>query len=268
MEVCVMEFNLDKDAPIGVMDSGMGGISVLRELVKLLPHENFIFYGDSANAPYGSRSTENIYELTENVVQKLIAKGVKGVVIACNTASSAAGRRLREEYPQLPIVAIEPALKPAVIGCPNGRVVVLATEATLREKKFANLLEQWQCKAEIIKLPLPGLPEFVERGELDSPALREFLQGYFKTLGDKPVDGVVLGCTHYPFVRKVIGELLGPQVKIYDGAAGTARQLRRRLFRRQLLSDRQAKGQVQWLNSSPNPEMINLSQKLFNIQIG
>lgn len=122
MEVCVMEFNLDKDAPIGVMDSGMGGISVLRELVKLLPHENFIFYGDSANAPYGSRSTENIYELTENVVQKLIAKGVKGVVIACNTASSAAGRRLREEYPQLPIVAIEPALKPAVIGCPNGRV--------------------------------------------------------------------------------------------------------------------------------------------------
>ena len=133
MEVCVMEFNLDKDAPIGVMDSGMGGISVLRELVKLLPHENFIFYGDSANAPYGSRSTENIYELTENVVQKLIAKGVKGVVIACNTASSAAGRRLREEYPQLPIVAIEPALKPAVIGCPNGRVVVLATEATLRE---------------------------------------------------------------------------------------------------------------------------------------
>lgn len=136
MEVCVMEFNLDKDAPIGVMDSGMGGISVLRELVKLLPHENFIFYGDSANAPYGSRSTENIYELTENVVQKLIAKGVKGVVIACNTASSAAGRRLREEYPQLPIVAIEPALKPAVIGCPNGRVVVLATEATLREKNL------------------------------------------------------------------------------------------------------------------------------------
>lgn len=262
-----MEINLDKNAPIGVMDSGMGGISVLRELVRLLPHENFIFYGDSANAPYGSRSTENIYELTENVVHKLLDRGVKGIVIACNTASSAAGRRLREEYPQVPIVAIEPALKPAVIGCPGGRVVVLATEATLREQKFANLLEQWQGKAEIIKLPLPGLPEFVERGELDSPALREFLQGCFKNLGDTPVDGVVLGCTHYPFVRKVIGELLGPQAKIYDGAAGTARQLRRRLFRRSLLSERQSLGQVEWLNSSPRPEMIDLSKKLFSISI-
>lgn len=262
-----MEMHLDKNAPIGVMDSGMGGISVLRELVKLLPHENFVFYGDSANAPYGSRTTENIYELTENVVQKLISKGVKGVVIACNTASSAAGRRLREEYPELPIVAIEPALKPVVIGCPGGRVVVLATEATLREKKFANLLEQWQGKAEIIKLPLPGLPEFVERGELDSPALRKFLLGYFKNLGDTPVDGVVLGCTHYPFVRKVIGELLGPQAKIYDGAAGTARQLRRRLFRRGLLSDRNTPGQVEWLNSSTKPEMIDLSKKLFSIPI-
>ena len=262
-----MEMCLDKNAPIGVMDSGMGGISVLMELVKLLPHENFVFYGDSANAPYGSRTTENIYELTENVVQKLIGKGVKGVVIACNTASSAAGWRLREEYPELPIVAIEPALKPAVIGCPGGRVVVLATEATLRERKFANLLEQWQGKAEIIKLPLPGLPEFVERGELDSPALREFLQGYFKKLGDTPVDGVVLGCTHYPFVRKVIGELLGPQAKIYDGAAGTARQLRRRLFRRGLLSDRNTQGKVEWLNSSPKPEMIDLSKKLFSIPI-
>lgn len=263
----IMEICLAKDAPIGVMDSGMGGISVLRELVKLLPHENFIFYGDSANAPYGSRSTENIYQLTEQVVHKLIARGVKGVVIACNTASSAAGRRLREEYPELPIVAIEPALKPAVIGCPNGRVVVLATEATLREKKFANLLEQWKNKAEIIKLALPGLPEFVERGELDSPALRKFLQGYFSKLGDRPVDGVVLGCTHYPFVRKVIGELLGSQVKIYDGAAGTARQLRRRLFSRQLLAERQEAGGIEWLNSSPDPKMIELSKKLFAIKI-
>ena len=252
---------------IGIFDSGIGGMSVLHQALTTLPHENYIFYADTDHVPYGTKTKEQVISYVDEMVQFMIAHDCKAVVIACNTASSAAGRRLREEYPQLPIVAIEPALKPAVIGCPNGRVVVLATEATLREKKFANLLEQWQGKAEIIKLPLPGLPEFVERGELDSPALREFLQGYFKTLGDKPVDGVVLGCTHYPFVRKVIGELLGPQVKIYDGAAGTARQLRRRLFRRQLLSDRQTKGQVQWLNSSPNPEMINLSQKLFNIQI-
>lgn len=262
-----MEIELDCDAPIGVMDSGMGGISVLRELAGLLPNENFIFYGDSAHAPYGSRSNGEIYQLTENVVHRLLEKGVKAVVIACNTASSVAGARLRAEYPQLPIVAIEPALKPAVIGCPGGRVVVLATEATLREKKFAGLLEQWQAKAEIVKLPLPGLPEFVERGELDSPRLREFLQGYFARLGDRPVDGVVLGCTHYPFVRRVIGELLGPQVRIFDGAAGTARQLRRRLYSRRLLSGRQQPGSIMWLNSSPEPGMIELSRRLFTIEI-
>jgi len=262
-----LEIVLDKNAPIGVMDSGMGGISVLRELASLLPHENFIFYGDSANAPYGSRDTEEIYQLTENVVQKLIERGIKAVVIACNTASSAAGQRLREEYPELPIVAIEPALKPAVIACPKGRVVVLATEATLREKKFARLLEEWKSKAEILKLPLPGLPEFVERGELDSPALRSFLQQYFDTLGDKPVDGVVLGCTHYPFVRKVIKDMLGPDVKIFDGAPGTARQLRRRLYRRRLLSNRQEPGKITWLNSSPDNKMLELSKKLFEIEI-
>ena len=262
-----MEIRLDCDGPIGVMDSGMGGISVLRELAGLLPHENFVFYGDSANAPYGSRSTEEIYQLTEQVVQKLLKRGVKAVVIACNTASSAAGARLRAEYPELPIVAIEPALKPAVIACPGGRVVVLATEATLRERKFAGLLEEWKKKAEIIKLPLPGLPEFVERGELDSPQLRKFLQGFFVQLADRPVDGVVLGCTHYPFVRKVIAELLGPQVKVFDGAAGTARQLRRRLYSRRLLTANQQPGSIQWLNSSPEPEMIELSKKLFTITI-
>lgn len=262
-----MEIRLDCDGPIGVMDSGMGGISVLRELAGLLPHENFVFYGDSANAPYGSRSTEEIYQLTEQVVQKLLKRGVKAVVIACNTASSAAGARLRAEYPELPIVAIEPALKPAVIACPGGRVVVLATEATLRERKFAGLLDEWKEKAEIIKLPLPGLPEFVERGELDSPQLRKFLQGFFVQLADRPVDGVVLGCTHYPFVRKVIAELLGPQVKVFDGAAGTARQLRRRLYSRRLLTANQQPGSIQWLNSSPEPEMIELSKKLFTITI-
>ena len=262
-----MEIRLDCDGPIGVMDSGMGGISVLRELAGLLPHENFVFYGDSANAPYGSRSTEETYQLTEQVVQKLLKRGGKAVVIACNTASSAAGARLRAEYPELPIVAIEPALKPAVIACPGGRVVVLATEATLRERKFAGLLEEWKEKAEIIKLPLPGLPEFVERGELDSPQLRKFLQGFFVQLADRPVDGVVLGCTHYPFVRKVIAELLGPQVKVFDGAAGTARQLRRRLYSRRLLTANQQPGSIQWLNSSPEPEMIELSKKLFTITI-
>ena len=253
--------------PIGIMDSGMGGISVLREITKLMPQENCIFYGDSKNAPYGSRSTEEIFRLTAKVVDELLERQVKAVVIACNTASSAAGKRLREEYPQLPIIAIEPALKPAVINCPGGRVLVLATEATLREKKFANLMDTWKDRAEIIKMPLPGLPEFVERGELDSPGLREFLREHFRVLGDRKPDGIVLGCTHYPFVRRVISELFNNDVKIFDGAAGTARQLRRRLHSRQLINTSLEKGKITWLNSSSDPGMLELSKKLYEIEL-
>ncbi len=258
---------MNSENPIGIMDSGMGGISVLREITKLMPNENYIFYGDSKNAPYGSRSTEEIYHLTSDVVDKMLYRGVKAVVIACNTASSAAGKRLREKYPQLPIIAIEPALKPAVINCPGGRVLVLATEATLREQKFATLMEAWKDRAEIIKMPLPGLPEFVERGELDSPELRKFLMGYFSKLEGRKVDGVVLGCTHYPFVRKVISELFNNEVKIFDGAAGTARQLRRRLHSRNMINTSAAQGTITWLNSSEDPKMIELSKKLYNLKL-
>lgn len=256
-----------RENPIGIMDSGMGGISVLREITRLLPHEDYIFYGDSKNAPYGSRTTEEIYELTAHVVEDMLDRGVKAVVIACNTASSAAGKRLREKYPQLPIIAIEPALKPAVINCPGGRVLVLATEATLRETKFATLMEAWKDRAEIIKMPLPGLPEFVERGELDSPELRKFLMGHFNKLEGKRVDGVVLGCTHYPFVRRVISELFNNEVKIFDGAAGTARQLRRRLYARNLLNPSSEPGHITWLNSSDDPGMLELSKKLYDIRL-
>lgn len=259
--------NMMRENPIGIMDSGMGGISVLREITRLLPHEDYIFYGDSKNAPYGSRTTEEIYELTAHVVEDMLDRGVKAVVIACNTASSAAGKRLREKYPQLPIIAIEPALKPAVINCPGGRVLVLATEATLRETKFATLMEAWKDRAEIIKMPLPGLPEFVERGELDSPELRKFLMGHFNKLEGKRVDGVVLGCTHYPFVRRVISELFNNEVKIFDGAAGTARQLRRRLYARNLLNPSSEPGHIIWLNSSDDPGMLELSKKLYDIRL-
>ncbi|WP_295916716.1 glutamate racemase [Anaerovibrio lipolyticus] len=258
---------MNSENPIGIMDSGMGGISVLREITKLMPNENYIFYGDSQNAPYGSKSTQEIYELTSDVVDKMLDRGVKAVVIACNTASSAAGKRLREKYPQLPIIAIEPALKPAVINCPGGTVLVLATEATLREQKFATLMETWKGRAEIIKMPLPGLPEFVERGELDSPELRKFLMGYFSKLDGKKIDGVVLGCTHYPFVRKVISELFDNKVKIFDGAAGTARQLRRRLYSRNMINTSSVRGKITWLNSSKDPYMIELSKKLYNMKL-
>lgn len=260
-------YTLEAHQPIGVMDSGLGGISVLREVCRLIPHEDCIFYGDSAHAPYGDKSLAEIRQLTERVVEKLMQQRVKAVVLACNTASSAAGAILREKYPWLPIIAIEPALKPAVLHKPNSRVLVLATSTTLREKKFHNLMSFYADKAEIISMPLPGLPEFVERGELDSAALREFLRSHFDKLGDKKIDSAVLGCTHYPFVRKVIQELLGDDVAIFDGAAGTSRQLRRILTKRNLLNIQKCNGFIHWQNSSTAPKYMELSKQLFNLPL-
>ncbi len=256
---------MNVDQPIGVFDSGLGGISVLREIVALLPTEDYIFYGDSANAPYGVRPTEEIRSLTVAVFDKLIEQGVKAIVIACNTASSAAGDFLRRKYPELPIIAIEPALKPAVLSSPGGRIAVMATEATLREKKFSRLMDSYVGQAVIHKLPCPGLPEFVERGELESDRLRQFLQERFASLGEEPLDGIVLGCTHYPFVKNMIQEVAGPGVKLFDGAAGTARQLKRRLKSRGLLRDSQEPGTILWQNSAPDEHFIELSKKLFRL---
>ena len=257
---------MDREQPIGVFDSGLGGISVLREIVKLMPEEDYLYYGDSANAPYGSRTTEEICELSEAAVQKLIERGVKAIVIACNTASSAAGEMLRAKYAELPIICIEPALKPAVLKNEGGAVIVLATETTLREEKFHRLMLSYQDKAEIIKLPLPGLPEFVERGELRSTALKKFLEEKFSVLGDKKIGGAVLGCTHYPFVRRMISEVLGADVRIFDGAVGTARQLRRRLYSRGLLQAGR-KGRITWLNSAKEQSFIDRSKMLFSLEI-
>jgi glutamate racemase len=254
--------SMDKMQPIGVFDSGLGGISVLREIVRLMPDEDYVYYGDSANAPYGSRTTEEIRSLTDGAVQELIKYKVKAIVIACNTASSAAGNELRHRYQDLPIVCIEPALKPAVLKNRGGAVVVLATEATLREAKFRSLMQSYQDKAEIIKLPLPGLPEFVERGELHSAALQHFLQQHFSKLSGRKIGSIVLGCTHYPFVRSMIAKLAGPEVQIFDGAAGTARQLRRKLFSHDLLK-KTGPGHIIWRNSATEPSFIERSKQLF-----
>ncbi len=259
--------NDKKSLPVGVFDSGLGGISVLRRLVKVLPDEDFIFYGDSANAPYGSRTADDILQLTENAANRLLSYGVKAIVIACNTASSAAGRQLREKYKNMPIICIEPALKPAVQEGHGGAVAVLATEATLRLSKFAHLMDLYGKKIDIIKLPLPGLPEFVERGELDSDKLRDFLTEKFAVLKGRNVESAVLGCTHYPFVRPMIQSILGQDVKLYDGADGTARQTRRCLESYGLLNGN-GNAHVEWHNSAGNQdEFIKRSKMLFKMKI-
>lgn len=250
-----------KDLPIGVFDSGLGGISVLKELVKELPGEDFLYFGDSANAPYGSRSTEDIRCLTIDNAKMFFDRGIKALVVACNTATSAAIEDLRKSYPDRIIIGIEPALKPAVTAFPGGKILVMATEATLREKKFAGLMHRHEALCEIRKCPCPELVAFVERGELDSPALhRVLLRELSPHLSPLP-QAVVLGCTHFPFLKAAIAKVLGPQCLLLDGSLGTARETKRRLQEQGLLSEKTV-GTVTFRNSSPDPRLEELALRL------
>lgn len=253
---------------IAVFDSGVGGISVLREMVRLMPNEDFLYFGDSKNAPYGTKKTDEVRRLTIEHTESFLAHGAKAVAIACNTATSAAVRRLRQMYPEVPLVGIEPALKPAVEEFPHGRVLVLATPMTVREEKFHKLLDRWQGDADVIPLAAPGLMDFVERGELSSPELKKFLKellAVYGAEGSHPVDAVVLGCTHYPFVADTISEVLGSRTKIFDGAYGTAKELRRRLLKSDLLAPDDRHGQVIFENSAPTDERMALCERLLNL---
>lgn len=254
--------NISKDSPVGVFDSGVGGISVLRELVKIMPEENYIYFGDSVNAPYGTKTLEEVRELTIRNVEHLMELGAKSVVVACNTATSAAVAILRKKYPQLPLVGIEPAIKPAAMEKPGARIVVMATPMTLRQEKFQNLMAKYEEQIQIVPLPCPGLMEFIERGDLEGEDLRKYLTELFWSVNHEPVDGVVLGCTHYPFARKLIQEILGRQVTIYDGGAGTAREMKRRLMEAGLLRASESPGRVEFLNSRSTEQELELCERL------
>lgn len=248
--------------PIGVFDSGVGGISVLRELIALMPNENYIFYGDSAHAPYGMKTLEEVRELTCADAEHLLRQNVKALVVACNTATSAAIVTLRQRYSDMPIIGIEPALKPAVLSGECPRVLVMATPMTLREEKFHQLMERFRERARILPVPCPGLVEFIERGELAGERLELFLAELFAPYQSEPIDCVVLGCTHYPFVRDVIGQVLGGDVKIFDGGAGTARETHRRLLECGLLNTQETCGTVTLQNSLADPALGALARRL------
>jgi glutamate racemase len=249
---------------IGIFDSGLGGISVLRDIVELMPNENYIYYGDSANAPYGTKPTEVIGQLSENCANFLLAKNVKAIVIACNTATSVSAARLRSKYPEIPIIGIEPALKPAVLWKEHDRVAVMATPATLALPKFQELLKLYQKQSEIYSIPCPGLADYVEAGKLQGPEITEFLRGLLSPYLERGIDAIVLGCTHYPFVQGVIQEIAGPSLRIFNGSHGTAMELCRRLRISDLLTDSVIPGEVKFYNSSSSPETEALCHQLFD----
>ena len=244
----------EKTDYIAVFDSGLGGISVLRHLRCLMPGERYLYFGDSANAPYGSRPTQAVRDLTLAAAEKLMAeKPLKALVLACNTATAAAVRDLRKKYPDLIVIGIEPALKVAADHFPGGRIGVMATEVTLREEKFDTLLHRFRENCSVTKIPMPGLVQLVEAGKTDTPETEEFLYTLLEPyIGN--LDAVVLGCTHYPLAAKAISRVLGENVVLLDGGEGTARETRRRLRDAGLLEE--GNGELIMENSKNDQELI------------
>ena len=245
---------------IGVFDSGVGGVSVLRELMKLMPQEDFYYFGDSANAPYGPRPTAQVRSLSIAAAEHLFSLGAKCLVVACNTATAAAIDALREQYPNEIIIGIEPALKLAADRQPGGTIGVMATEVTLREKKYAALVRRCQQYANVIPLPSPGIVELVEADQTDSAEAYRLLHRELDPYVGK-LDALVLGCTHYPFAQSTIRDILGPHVDILHGGPGTARETRRRLLEAGVLKET-GEGSLTIENSSADQRMIQLTYKL------
>ncbi len=254
---------MDKnELPIAVIDSGVGGISVLRSLLEMMPNENYLYFGDSANAPYGSRSKEEILDITRKNVELLKARGIKALVIACNTATSAAIKTLRDENPQLIITGIEPAIKPATLIGGRPKILVMATPLTLKEKKYLELAERFKSEADIFSLPCPSLAYLIENGDIDSDEIDQYVKTLLEPYKSEKIDAIVLGCTHYPHVKHIIERHAPKGTRIFDGGEGTARYTRHRLEEKGLLCQSNKKGQVEITNSSKDRKMIEISEKL------
>lgn len=255
---------MSPSSPIGVFDSGLGGLSVVRQIMHDLPHERIVYFGDSANAPYGTKTVPQVRELSQAIVDFFLSRDVKAIVIACNTATSAAAQTLREQY-ELPIVGMEPALKVAVDrshGTPQ-RIMVAATELTLREQKFAQLLERFGQHHTIIKRACPELVEIVEHDQLgDTQLVRETVQNIIND-AEGSLNSIVLGCTHFVFFRDIFQELLGTETAVIDGNAGTVHHLAELLANRGMLADETQEGSIEIHNSDPTK--LELSRRLLTL---
>ena len=249
--------------PIGFFDSGVGGLSLLRHAVAVLPSENYIYFGDNKNAPYGTKSEDEILRLTLEAVDFLLLQNIKALVLACNTATSAAAKHLRERL-SIPVIGVEPALKPAYERRTDGQIIVLATNATLRQEKFHILMGKYGKDA--VCVPGSGIVELIERGifngdEVDA-LLRSILGEHLKV----KTDFIVLGCTHYSFIKDAISRLSGSGTQIIDGVEGTINHLRNTLAAKNLLNP-DGTGSVKLTTSSENPETQKLMEMLMNTQL-
>jgi glutamate racemase len=234
---------------IGVMDSGVGGISVLKHIHALLPHEQLIYVADSQYAPYGNKTAEEITARCIEIADFLMTKQVKAIVVACNTATAAAIDTMRATY-AIPIIGMEPAVKPAAAATKNGVIGVLATVGTLKSAQFAALLESYGRNVKVVTQGCVGLVECIERGELDTSATKALIRQYTAPLLAEGADTIVLGCTHYPFVKQAIQDIVGDEISLIDTGAAVAKQLQKKLAEQNLLATGKATAQVSFYSNS------------------
>ncbi len=254
------------ECPIGVFDSGVGGLSVLREIHQLLPNEDLLYVADSAHAPYGDKPKEFILERSTAIFEFFLSHKVKAIVVACNTATAAAVKELRQIY-HLPMVAMEPAIKPAVEQTQTGVVGVLATSRTINSNNFQILFSRFAEQAKIIPQPCPGLVDQVEKGDLDGILTRSLISQFVQPLLAQSTDTLVLGCTHYPFLKPVIQEIAGVQVKVIDSGAAIAKRLHSLLGHHGLLSEAKSSGSVQFFTSAENGKADGVLSELWGTKV-
>jgi len=252
-----------KNNPIGFFDSGVGGLSVMKEAISIMPNEDFIYFGDSKNAPYGTKELDEVKKLTLDAVDFLLDKNVKAVVVACNTATSAAIDDIRDKYKNIAIIGIEPALKPAVELKRKGNIIIMATPMTLKEKKFKCLMNKYKSETNnIVSLPCAGLVEFIEQGVIDGEELETYLKEKFESNLKNDISAVVLGCTHYPFIKKALSNIIGDGVPLIDGGLGTSHELKRKLIEKNLSNDSKEKGNITIYNSINDNKIIDFCYNL------
>lgn len=230
---------------IGIFDSGIGGVTVLKEIIKILPNENYIYYSDSQNNPYGDKTDEELYNICDNIISGFIKQNCKAIVIACNTASAKSAERLRKKYQQIPIIAIEPAYKMVYDFAYEKTTLVMATKGTIESEKFHKLYNKYDNNKTYL-MACPGLADIIEEG--DKQKIEKYLQDNLSEYKNK-VQNVVLGCTHYPLILNEIKKVLG-NVEFFDGANSLAQHLKNVLESRMLLTNQINRGNIEFIDSS------------------
>ncbi|MEW5987980.1 MAG: glutamate racemase [Chloroflexota bacterium] len=250
---------MEAQRPLGILDSGVGGLSVLRHVRAELPHENLLYYADQAHVPYGPRPAAEIRAFTETITHFLLEQGAKLIIVACNVASAAALTHLRATFPETPFVGMEPAVKPGAAVTRSGKVGVLATLGTLSSQRYQDLMARYAQGVQVMADPCPGLVELIEAGRVDTPETERLLRSRLEPMLAAGVDTLILGCTHYPFVIPLIQRVAGPGVTIIDPAPAVARQTRRVLAEGDLWTTSAAPGRLRLYTSGDPGRLADLA---------